>query len=87
MIQKEIKTQTKIKLVIDLALFIAFLITMDPESSGITIHEWLATAMLAVVAIHLLLNWDWIVQVPPSMPPRCPSKVLSLVPKLNNWAG
>lgn len=63
MIQKEIKTQTKTKLLIDVALFIAFLITMDPESSGIAIHEWLATAMLAVVTVHLLLNWNWIVQV------------------------
>lgn len=65
MLQKETKTrnQTKTKLVLDIALFIAFLITMDPESSGIPIHEWLATAMLAVVTIHLLLNWEWIVQI------------------------
>jgi hypothetical protein len=65
MLPKETKThsQTKTKLALDIALFLAFLITMDPESSGIAIHEWLATAMLAVVTIHLLLNWDWIVQI------------------------
>lgn len=65
MFQKEIKTnsQTKTKLALDIALFVAFLITMDPESSGIPVHEWLATAMLAVVTVHLLLNWNWIVQV------------------------
>ncbi len=57
------RNQTKTRLVIDVLLFIAFLITMDPHSSGITIHEWLATSMLAVVMIHLLLNWDWIVQI------------------------
>ncbi len=55
--------QTKIKLVIDVILFIAFLITMEPRSSGIAIHEWLATSLLAVVMIHLLLNWDWIIQI------------------------
>ena len=57
------RNQTKTKLVIDVMLFIAFLITMDPHSSGIAIHEWLATALLAVVTVHLLLNWDWIVQI------------------------
>ena len=65
MIQKGTRTrsQTKTKLVIDAALFIAFLIIMDPRSSGITVHEWLATSLLAVVVIHLLLSWDWIVQI------------------------
>lgn len=65
MIQKEtgIRNQTKTKLVIDSALFIAFLIAMDPRSSGIAVHEWLAVSLLAVVTIHLLLSWDWIVQI------------------------
>ena len=65
MFQKKIKTnsQTKTKLALDMALFVAFLITMDPESSGIPVHEWLATAMLAAGTVHLLLNWNWIVQV------------------------
>ncbi len=57
------RSQTKTKLVIDVILFIAFLIAMDPRSSGISIHEWLATSLLAVVIIHLLLSWDWIVQI------------------------
>jgi hypothetical protein len=57
------RNQTKIKLWIDLAIFIAFLVTMDPHSSGIPIHEWLSIAMIAVVLVHLLLSWDWIAQV------------------------
>ncbi len=65
MIQKGTRTrsQTKTKLVIDIALFIAFLIIMDPRSSGITVHEWLATSLLAVITVHLLLSWDWIMQI------------------------
>ena len=64
MSQNEIKTrsQTKTKLVIDVAIFIAFLIAMDPRSSGIAIHEWLATSLIAALVVHLLLSWDWIVQ-------------------------
>jgi hypothetical protein len=61
--QVKTKNQTKTKLVIDVIIFIVFLIAMDPRSSGITIHEWLTTASLAALVVHLLLNWDWIVQI------------------------
>jgi hypothetical protein len=57
------KNQTKLKLVIDIAIFIAFLIAMDPRSSGIAVHEWLAISALAAIVIHLLLSWDWIIQI------------------------
>jgi hypothetical protein len=36
---------------------------MEPRSSGITIHEWLATSLIAVLVFHLLLSWDWITQI------------------------
>ncbi len=55
--------QTKTKLIIDVLIFIAFLIAMDPRSSGIAVHEWLATAAFAAIVVHLLLSWDWIIQV------------------------
>ncbi|NWG06460.1 MAG: DUF4405 domain-containing protein [Chloroflexi bacterium] len=61
--QTKPKTQTKLKLVIDIIIFLVFLITMDPHSSGITIHEWLATSAIAALVVHLLLSWDWIVQI------------------------
>ena len=57
------RSQTKLKLIIDIAIFIGFLITMEPHASGLTIHEWLATALITVLIVHLLLNWDWIVQI------------------------
>lgn len=61
----QIKTRnnTKTKLAVDLVIFIGFLIAMDPRSSGIAIHEWLAAALLGGLVMHLLLSWDWIVQV------------------------
>ncbi len=61
--QTKSRSQTKTKLLIDIAIFIGFLITMEPRASGLTVHEWLATALLAVLIVHLLLNWDWIVQI------------------------
>jgi len=57
------KNRTKIKLVLDIIIFIAFLIAMEPRSSGITIHEWLATSLIAVLIVHLLLSWDWITRI------------------------
>ena len=55
--------QNGTKLIIDLLIFIGFLIAMDPHSSGIPVHEWLTLAALAAILIHLLLNWDWLAQV------------------------
>jgi len=61
--QTTTKNRTKTKLVLDIIIFIAFLIAMEPRSSGITIHEWLATSLIAVLIVHLLLSWDWITQI------------------------
>jgi hypothetical protein len=55
--------QNRNKLLIDLIAFVAFLISMDPHSSGIPIHEWLTIAIAGVIVVHLLLNWSWIVDV------------------------
>lgn len=56
------KNRTKIKIGIDLIIFAIFLIAMEPHASGIPIHEWLTTGALTVLVVHLLLNWEWIVQ-------------------------
>ncbi len=61
--QKSAASQTKTKLWLDVLIFVAFLVTMDPHSSGIPVHEWLSLAMVAVLTIHLLLSWDWIVEI------------------------
>ena len=58
---------TRTKLIIDLVIFIGFLIAMDPRSSGIAVHEWLTLSALAAILIHLLLNWDWLAQVTRSL--------------------
>ncbi|MFM8369746.1 MAG: DUF4405 domain-containing protein [Chloroflexota bacterium] len=51
------------KLFLDIALFAAFLVTMDPRFSGLAIHEWLSLAAAATVIVHLLLSWSWIVEM------------------------
>jgi hypothetical protein len=55
--------QNRNKLLIDLIAFIALLVSMDPRSSGIPVHEWLTIAIAGVIIVHLLLNWNWIVEM------------------------
>jgi cytochrome b len=52
-----------IKLALDATIFTGFLIAMEPRFTGIAIHEWLTIAGTAAFITHLLLNWDWIVQI------------------------
>jgi len=55
--------QNKIKLFLDISTFAAFLVAMDPRTSGIAVHEWLTIALAGAVIVHLLLNWNWIVEI------------------------
>jgi len=62
-LNKKSKNNMKIKLVLDILIFVGFLIAMDPHSTGIEIHEWLTVSAMAVVITHILLSWDWIAQL------------------------
>ena len=55
--------QNKTKLFLDLSAFIALLIASAPRFTGNAIHEWLAIALSGAIVTHLLLNWNWIVQI------------------------
>ena len=55
--------QNLTKLFLDLAVFIALLIVSAPRFTGAAIHEWLAIALSGAIVVHLLLNWNWIVEV------------------------
>jgi hypothetical protein len=60
--QKNTPSQTKTKLWVDIVIFIVFLITMEPHSSGLAVHEWLTLSLLTVMILHLLLSWSWIAE-------------------------
>jgi hypothetical protein len=62
-ISKKTTSQTKTKLGVDILIFVVFLVMMDPRSSGIAVHEWLAISVIAALVVHLLLSWDWITQI------------------------
>lgn len=53
----------KTNLIVDSAIFLAFLVAMEPRFSGLVVHEWLSLALAAAIVAHLLLHWKWIIQV------------------------
>ena len=53
----------KIKLYLDICIFLFFLVVSAPQATGIALHEWLSFAFLATFIVHLLLNWKWIVKL------------------------
>lgn len=54
---------TKTKLTLDIVIFSAMLALANPRLTGNTIHEWLGVSLIAGIVTHLLLNWNWIVNV------------------------
>jgi hypothetical protein len=55
--------KVKTNLLIDLAIFVALLVALEPGLTGIPIHEWFSLAFAGAIVVHLLLHWDWIVNI------------------------
>jgi hypothetical protein len=56
-------SRTTINYLVDLTIFLAFLVAMNPHMTGLALHEWLSLAFGSAVITHLLLHWQWIVEV------------------------
>jgi cytochrome b len=55
--------RNRTNLIVDSAIFLAFLVAMAPHFSGMAIHEWLGIAFGAAIITHLLLHWSWLVEI------------------------
>ncbi len=55
--------QNTINLVVDMVIFLIFLVVEAPHFSGLPVHEWLGIAIGAGVLTHVLLHWQWIVEI------------------------
>jgi hypothetical protein len=53
----------KTNLYVDIAILIGFLVAYEPALTGIAFHEWLSLAFASAMIVHLLLHWDWVVQI------------------------
>ena len=45
---------------LDCWLLVAFAPLQTPRTTSLAGHEWLGVAFAAVIAVHLLVNWQWI---------------------------
>ncbi len=62
-VKKKKLNPIKTNLWVDVVIFLAFLLALDPRTTGIAIHEWLSLAAAGAAIVHLLLHWQWIVEV------------------------
>jgi hypothetical protein len=60
---EEIRMKNKTNLLLDIGVFAAFLIALEPGLTGIAIHEWLSLAVAGTIIVHLLLHWKWITTI------------------------
>ena len=61
------RTRNAGRLALDLGMFAALLILLEPHGTGLAIHEWLGIAVGVPILTHLLLNWQWVVTVTKKM--------------------
>lgn len=52
---------TKTNLLVDILIFVVFLVVYEVKATGETIHEWLGIAIGFILIIHIILHWKWIV--------------------------
>lgn len=60
---KKKRSATQTNLYLNLFVFIVFIFAMDPEITGLSIHEWLSLAFFGTLIVHLILHWKWVVAV------------------------
>ena len=53
----------KTNFVIDLVAFVGFLLALEPRLTGTSIHEWFTLALAGTLLIHLLIHWDWVINI------------------------
>lgn len=66
--------RTKINLYLDIALTVAFIVSLRPFLTGLAVHEWLGLAIGGALAAHLVLHWKWVIGVTQKVLGSLPSK-------------
>ena len=58
-----VKFKSPIRLALDSALVVSYLVAMNTFATGIPVHEWLSVLVAGIVMVHLLTEWDWTIRV------------------------
>lgn len=57
------KQMRLLKIVVDIAMTILFLVMMAYHVTGNTLHEWLGVMLFVLFILHHILNWKWHVRI------------------------
>jgi len=57
------RDRTKLNLFLDIGLTLFFAIEMEVHFTGLALHELLGFLFAAVVIVHIVLHWDWVVSL------------------------
>ena len=57
------RNRTKLNLFLDIGLALFFAIEMEVHFTGLALHELFGLFLTAVLIIHLVLHWDWVVSI------------------------
>jgi len=55
------KKKTRTNLLVDILIFVVFLIVYEEKSTGTAIHEWLGVMLGLFFIVHIILHWKWLV--------------------------
>ena len=56
-------TKTRLRLFLDLLLFVLILLIAAPDATGIFLHEWVSLLFIPLIVAHVVLDWEWVVGV------------------------
>ncbi len=57
------RNRSKIDFFLDFALTIIFAAEMEVHFTGLLLHEWIGLALAALLALHIVLHWSWVVSI------------------------
>lgn len=68
-------SSTKLKLYVDIFLFLSFVLVNIPQATGIPFHEWASVLFIVPLLVHILLDRSWIVNITKRMFGKLPGEV------------
>ncbi len=50
----------KTRVLLDVALLVAYVAISAPQSTGVAFHEWFIVAFVPIFIAHIVLDWTWV---------------------------
>ena len=57
------RDRNKLNFALDAGLAVIFAAEMEVHFTGLVLHEWLGLFIIALLVLHIVLHWNWVVSV------------------------